>query len=103
LWRPFLAWLKLLYLKKEAINSSETPVNFCQTIRRYNAGRQYPVQFCYSLFTKYRVVVGELEGKGPLGRLRCRQKYNIKMDSRNMGMVWTGFIWLRIKTSSGLS
>jgi hypothetical protein len=45
----------------------------------------------------YRILVGMLEGKRPLGRPRRRWVDNIKMD----GMVWIGFIWLRIGTSGG--
>jgi hypothetical protein len=39
----------------------------------------------------YNVLVGNPEGKKPLGRPR---KYG--------GEQWTGFIWLRIGTSGGL-
>jgi hypothetical protein len=46
--------------------------------------------------------VGKPEGKRPLGRPRHRWVDNIKMDLREIGMVWTGSIWLRIKTSGGL-
>jgi hypothetical protein len=41
----------------------------------------------------YRVFVGTLEGKRPLGRPRCRWEDNIKMDLRKIGFgVWAGFI-----------
>jgi hypothetical protein len=33
----------------------------------------------------YRNLVGKLLGKCPLGSLRRRQKYNIKMDLREIG------------------
>jgi hypothetical protein len=46
--------------------------------------------------------VGKSEGKRPLGRPRGRWVDNIKMDLRQDGMVWIGFIWLRITTSGGL-
>jgi hypothetical protein len=46
----------------------------------------------------YRILVGNPEGKRPLGRPKCRWVEHIKMD----GMVWIGSIWLRIGTSGGL-
>ena len=33
----------------------------------------------------YRVLVGKPEGKGPLGRPRCRWECNIKMDVLEVG------------------
>jgi hypothetical protein len=53
----------------------------------------------------YRILVGEPEGKRPLGRPRRRWVDNIEIDLRDIGwdgMVWTGLIWLRIGTSGGL-
>jgi hypothetical protein len=50
----------------------------------------------------WRILVGKLEGKRPLGRPRRRWVDNIKMDLREMewyGMLWTGSISLRIGTS----
>jgi hypothetical protein len=40
----------------------------------------------------YRILVGEQEGKRPLGRTRCRWVYNIKMDLREIG--WDFFLLL---------
>jgi hypothetical protein len=41
----------------------------------------------------YRVLVGKLEGKRPLGRTRRRWVDSIKMNLREIGWrVWTGFI-----------
>jgi hypothetical protein len=43
------------------------------------------------------------EGKRALGRSRHRWKDSIQMDLREIdGTVWTGLIWLRIRTSGGL-
>jgi hypothetical protein len=53
----------------------------------------------------YKILVGNPEGKRPLGRPRRRWVDNIKMDLREIGwdgMVWTGSIWLRIEISGGL-
>ena len=33
----------------------------------------------------YKVFVGKPEGKRPLGRLRCRLEYNIKINLQEMG------------------
>ena len=50
----------------------------------------------------YWVLVGKPEGKGPLGRPRCRWEDNIKIDHQEVGCgVWTGLRWLRIRTGSG--
>ena len=50
----------------------------------------------------YRVLMGKLEGKRPLGRPRHRWEDNIKMDLQEVGCgVWTGWNWLRIGTGSG--
>ena len=50
----------------------------------------------------YRVLVGNLEGRRPLGRPRRRLEDNIKMDLQEVGCgVWTGSSWLRIGTGGG--
>ena len=46
----------------------------------------------------HKVLVGKPEGKGPLGRQRCRWEDNIKMDLQEVG---TGWSWLRIGTGGG--
>jgi len=51
----------------------------------------------------WRLLVGKPEGKRPLGRPRPRWEDNIKMDLKEVGWgVWTGLIWLRIRTGGGL-
>jgi hypothetical protein len=42
----------------------------------------------------YRILVGEPEGKRPLGRPRCRWVDNIKMDLREIG--WDGVDWIEL-------
>jgi hypothetical protein len=42
--------------------------------------------------TAYRILVGEPEGKRPLGRPRRRWVDNIKMDLREIG--WDGTDWI---------
>jgi hypothetical protein len=51
----------------------------------------------------YRVLVGKLEGKRPLGRPRRRWEDVIKMDLGQIGWgAWIGFTWLRIGIAGGL-
>jgi hypothetical protein len=51
----------------------------------------------------YRILVGKLEGKRPLGRQRHRWMDKLKwILEREDGVVWTGSIWLRKGTSGGL-
>jgi hypothetical protein len=42
----------------------------------------------------YRVLVGRLKGKRPLGRLKCRWEDNIKMDLREKGI--DGVNWIQL-------
>jgi hypothetical protein len=50
----------------------------------------------------YRILVGNPEGKRPLGKPRCRWADNIKMDLRKDEVVWNGLIRLRIGTGRRL-
>ena len=51
----------------------------------------------------YRVLVGKLEGKRPLGRLRCRWEDNIKMDLRRRVVIREiEWLLLKIGTNGGL-
>jgi hypothetical protein len=45
----------------------------------------------------YKTVVGKPEGRRPLGRPRRRWVNNIKMDLREIGLIW-----LRIGTNGAL-
>jgi hypothetical protein len=50
----------------------------------------------------YRVLVGKLEGKRPLGRPRCGWEDIIKMDLQKVGWgIGTGLIWFSIGTGGG--
>ena len=49
----------------------------------------------------HRVKVGKPEGKRPLGRPKRRWEDNIKMDLQEVGVVETGWRWLRIGTGGG--
>jgi hypothetical protein len=60
----------------------------------------------FSTYTKSRgvdrVLVGESEGKRPLGRPRRKWEDNIKIDLQKVRCTaWTGSIWLRIGTGVG--
>ena len=47
----------------------------------------------------YRGLMGQSEGKRPLGRPRCRRGIILKWIFRKWDVViWTGLIWLRIDT-----
>jgi hypothetical protein len=51
----------------------------------------------------YRLLVGEPEGRSPLGRSRRRWIDNIKMDLVELNeVVWIGLVWLRIGVSGEL-
>jgi hypothetical protein len=50
----------------------------------------------------HRILVGKPEGTTPLGRPRRRWVKDIKMDLRWNGVVWIGFIWLRIGINGAL-
>jgi hypothetical protein len=47
----------------------------------------------------YKILLGKLERRRPLGRSRRRWEDNIKMD---LGEIRWGLIWLRIGTSGEL-
>ena len=51
----------------------------------------------------HRILVGKPEGKRPHGRPRPRWEITIRYILRKWDVgVWTGLIWLRIGTGSGL-
>jgi hypothetical protein len=47
----------------------------------------------------YRILVGEPEVKGPLGRARRRSVYNIKTDLREL--FWDGMDWINVGQDRG--
>jgi hypothetical protein len=46
----------------------------------------------------YKILAGKTEGKRLLGRPRCRWEDYTEMDLKYEGRVWTGFMWLRMRT-----
>jgi hypothetical protein len=61
----------------------------------------------HGLYCKYtyKILVGNHEGKRPLGRPRSRWEDNVTMERMEIGLwgggVCTGFIWLRIGNGGG--
>jgi hypothetical protein len=50
-----------------------------------------------------KILVGKPEGKRPLGRHSIDGSIIIKLIfEKQVGEMWTGFIWLRIGTTDGL-
>jgi hypothetical protein len=45
-----------------------------------------------TMMNAYRILVGNSEGKRPLGRLRHKGQENIKIDRRDIG--WGGMDWI---------
>jgi hypothetical protein len=57
----------------------------------------------FVLGKKYKVLVGNSEGRRSLGRPRRRWEDAVRMDLREIGLgVWIGFDWLRTGTGGGL-
>jgi hypothetical protein len=51
----------------------------------------------------YRILVGRHDGKRPLGRHAHRREDNPNLDIQGVrGGGWTGLIWLRLGTGSGI-
>jgi hypothetical protein len=49
--------------------------------------------------TAYRILVGKLERKRPLGRPRRRWEDNVQLDLREMG--WDGMGWIHVAQDRG--
>jgi hypothetical protein len=47
----------------------------------------------------YRILVGKPEAKTPLERPGHLMRDSTRTESKETGVVWNGFIWLRIRTS----
>jgi hypothetical protein len=55
-----------------------------------------------AIVNTYRIFVRISEGKRPLGRHRRRWEDSIKMNLKDNGRVWTGFVWVTIGSIGGL-
>jgi hypothetical protein len=50
-----------------------------------------------------RDLVGNPEGKGHLGKRRCKWDISIRMELKKFDeRMWTGLFWHRIRTNGGL-
>jgi len=57
----------------------------------------------FIIYTDNQILVGKPEEKRSFRRPRHRWTCNIKMNIKEMNMrMWTGFIWLRRRTSGRL-
>ena len=48
--------------------------------------------------SSFRMLTGQTTGKRPLGRLRCRWKYNVRMDPKEIGVnvrIWFALAQVR--------
>jgi hypothetical protein len=52
----------------------------------------------------HRLLAGKPEGRRPLGKQKHNRVDNIKMNLADIGWrdVWTGLVWLRIRTRGEL-
>jgi hypothetical protein len=85
-------------LHKEELNDLYSPPNIIRVIksRRMRCAGHVAQEICI------KRLVGRLDGKKPLGRLRLRWEYNIKIDLQQVGWgASTRLLWLRIRTSGG--
>jgi len=61
------------------------------------------VAYMGEMWNSYKILFGKPEQKTPLERPRRKCEDNNRIDLRDTGgKLWTGFIWHRIGTSSGL-
>ena len=81
-------WRKL---HNEELNDLYSSLNIVRVIKSRRMKRAGHVAFVGERTGVYRVLVGEHEGKRPLGRPRRRWGDNIKMDFRKWDVgAWTG-------------
>ena len=88
-------------LHNERLNYLYSSTNFVRVIKwRMRLARH--VAWMGKRRGVYRVLVGNLKGKRPLGRTRRRWEDNIKMDLQEVDLgEWTGSSSLRIGTDGG--
>ena len=93
-------WRKLRNPELNDLYSSTSIVLVIKSIRMRWAGR---VARMGERRGVYRVLVGKLEGKRPLGKPRRRRYDIIHVDIQEVGCggEWSGSIWLRIGTCGG--
>jgi hypothetical protein len=82
-------WRKLHNEEHQNLSCSPSTINMVKSSRMRWVG---DVALMGEKRNAYRILVGEPEGKRPLGRPRHRLVGNIKMDLRYDGVVWTELI-----------
>jgi hypothetical protein len=93
-------WRKLHNEELHNLYSSTNMIRIIKSRRMKCAGH---VACMRELRNTYKILVGEPEGKRPLGRPMHRWEDNIKIGLREKGWrMWIGFIWLRGGTGGGL-
>jgi len=94
-------WRKL---HNEELTDLLSSPNIIQVIRLRRMGWAGHVAHIVERRGAYRVLVGKLDGKRPLGRPRHIWEVYIKMDLQEVGweMAWIELIWLRIGAGGGL-
>jgi hypothetical protein len=79
-------WRKLHKEELHSLYSSSSKIRIIKSRRMKWAGHVTRMEERNG----YRLLVGKLEGKRPLGRPRCKWVDNIKMNLRDIGwVVWT--------------
>jgi hypothetical protein len=90
-----VGWRKLLNEELNDLYSSPSIIRIIKSRRVRWAGH---VARMGKKRNAYRLLVGRPEGKRPLGRQRCRWKYNIRMDLMDLleielgGVNWYGLV-----------
>jgi hypothetical protein len=96
------AWECQRTMHNEELHNMYASSNIIRVIRSRRLKWTGNVTRMGEMRNSYKILVGKLEGKRPLERLRRRWGDNIRMDLRECWELWTGFLWLRIGTSGGL-
>jgi hypothetical protein len=83
------SWGKLHNEELHNLYSSPSIIRMIKSMRMRWAGHVVPM---WIERNAYRILVGNPEGKRPLGSRRRRWLYNIKIDLREIG--WSGVEWI---------
>jgi hypothetical protein len=92
-------WRKL---HTEELTTLYSSPNYVWVVKSRRMRWTFHVARMYQRRGLYKVLVGNPEGKRPLGRSRGRWEDNITKDLQEVECgVWTGSSWLRIETGGG--
>jgi hypothetical protein len=81
-------------LHKQKLNDLNSSPNIVQVIKSRGMRWARQIACMGERRDVYRVLVGKPEGKGPLGRPRCRREENITFDLQEVGCEGMGWIEL---------